>query len=201
LSDEAKLEATEIIEARPFTNPNHSHEDLRIMRHMAHQLVDTYEDPVICDFGPGKRAVCKSDPQGRHFRIYYIQPKKLFRLKNLTVVGFFGQKRPDAEFEQEFHKHPGLLSLSTVRLPRGDFGNLVLFTDPAAKDQWNHSQLHYELVPEISPLYYQSIRLNNGLLPNGLESPDDMRLIRVKYLDYGSSPPWRAVRKCNDGHK
>jgi hypothetical protein len=211
MSDVVKLEASERIGARPFANPNHSHVDLGIMRHMAHQLVDTYEDPVLCDFEPGERAICKSAPQGWDFRIYYIQPKKLFRLKNLTVVGFFGQKRPDADigpliqadkiFEQEFHKHPGLLSLSTVRLPRGDFGNLVLFTDPAAKDQWNHSQLHYELVPEISPLYYQSIRLNNGLLPNGLESPDDMRLIRVKYLDYGSSPPWRAVRKCNDGHK
>jgi hypothetical protein len=173
------------------------------------RLIDTYGDPVVCDFGPGKRVICKSDPQGRHFRIYYIQPQKLFSLQNLTVVGFFGQKRSDADiqpliqagkkFEQEFHKHPGLLSLSTVHLTHGDFGNLVLFTDPGAKDEWNHSQLHYELVPEISPLYYLSIRLNNGLLPNGLESPDDMQLIRVKYLDYSTSPPWRAVRNRDDG--
>jgi hypothetical protein len=121
------------------------------------------------------------------------------------VVGFFGQKRAnadvqpllkaDARFEKEFEQHDGLLSLSTVRLPNGDFGNLVLFTSPEAKDQWNFGQPHYETVSKISPPYYRSIRLNNGFLPNGLASPDALELQRVKYLDYDSNPPWRAVRK------
>jgi hypothetical protein len=204
-----RLEAHQRIEARPFTNPDHSDKDLQFMRHMVHQLVDTYEDPVLCDFGPGKRPICQSDPKGRHFRIYYIQPMKLFSLKDLTVVGFFGQKRPGADirpltqadkiFEREFHKHPGLLSLSTVRLPDGDFGNLVLFTDPAAKQQWNDSQVHRDLVAKISPGYYRSIRLNNGVLPHGLETPDELRLVRVKYLDYSTGSLWRAVREYNDG--
>lgn len=200
----------EIIESRPFTHPDHSRTDLNRMRHMAHQLIDTYDDPVVCDFVPGKGAVCQSDPQGRHFRIYYIQPKLLFSQKALTVVGFFGQKRPNAEvrpllqadklFEQEFHKHPGLLSLSTVRLANGDFANLVLFTDPEAKDKWNYNKLHYDTVSKISPPYYRSVRLNNGILPEGLAAPDDLRLIRVKYLDYGTDPPWRATREFgNEG--
>jgi hypothetical protein len=121
------------------------------------------------------------------------------------VVGFFGQKRPHADiqpliradkrFQEQFHHHPGLLSLSTVRLPDGDFGNLVLFTDPEAKDKWNYSQVHRELVSKISPPYYQTIRLNNGVLPDGLAAPGDLRLIRVKYLDYSENPPWRAVRR------
>jgi hypothetical protein len=209
MSEMVKLDADERIEARPFTDPNHSHQDLRIMRHMAHQLVDSYDDPELCDFLPGKRSISHSDPKGRHFRIYYIQPRKLFILKPLTVVGFFGQKRPGADiepltqagekFEGEFHKHLGLLSLSTVSLPHGDFGNLVLFTDPGAQQQWSDGQLHRELVPKISPHYYRSIRLNNGVLPCGLEAPDELRLLRVKYLDYSSDPPWRAVRECNDG--
>jgi hypothetical protein len=174
------------------------------MRHMARQLTDTYSDPIACDFSPGKRPVCQSDPQGRHFRIYYIQPNLLFSLKSLTVVGFFGQKRPDADvrpllkadrrFEKEFYKHEGLLSLSTVRLPNGDFGNLVLFTSPEAKERWNFSQPHYETVNKISPPYYKSIRLNNGILPDGVASPDALELLRVKYLDYDSNPPWRAIR-------
>lgn len=45
--------------------------------------------------------------------------------------------------------HPGLLSLSTVRLPNGDFANLVLFTSSEAKDHWNDSPLHYDLVAKI----------------------------------------------------
>ena len=137
-------------------------------------------------------------------RIYYIPPALLFDLHNLTVVGFFGQKRPNADikpllaadkaFEATFHDHPGLLSLSTVRLPDGDFGNLVLFTDSEAKDHWNHSPLHYQLVAEISPPYYRSIRLNNGILPNGLDAPDKLTLVRTRYIVYSSDPPWRALR-------
>lgn len=204
MSSSLVLAAEEKIEGRPFTDPDHSQGDLETMRRMAQQLVDTYDDPVLCDFVPGKNKVCQSDPQGRHFRIYYVQPKLLFGLRGLTVVGFFGQKRPgadirpliqaDKKFEFEFVNHPGLLSLSTVRLPDGDFANLVLFTDAEARDHWNNSPLHRELVPKISPPYYKSIRLNNGILPAGLAAPDDLQLIRVKYLDYSTSPPWRAVR-------
>lgn len=198
------LASDEIVKGRPFTHPDHSLEDLKRMRRMAQQLVDNYNNPVMCDFVPGKRPVCQSDPQGKHFRIYYIQPKLLFSWEEITVVGFFGIKRPgadigpliraDKKFELEFNEHPGLLSLSTVRLPDGNFGNLVLFTDPESKDNWNYSPLHYELVQEISPPYYKSIRLNNGLLPAGLADPQALRLIRVKYLDFSTRPYWRAAR-------
>ena len=205
MAEPQRLRIDEGVESRPFSDPGHTPGDLATLRHMAHQLVDMYDDPAHCDFVPGNRAICQSDPQGRHFRIYYIQPRLLFARKNLTVVGFFGQKRPnvdirpliqaDKQFEGEFQNHPGLLSLSTVRLPDGDFGNLVLFTDPQARDAWNYNRLHYETVQKISPPYYQSIRLNNAMLPQGLDAPDDLHLVRVKYIDYASDPPWRAVRE------
>ena len=204
MSENVMLGVDELVETRPFTHPTHSKADLDRLRAMVHQLVDTYDDPVVCDFAPGKKPICKSDPQGRHFRIYYIQPQRLFRWKPITVVGFFGHKRPDADirplikadkmFEEYFPEHPGLLSLSTVRLPAGDFANLVLFTDPESKDAWNTSQPHYDTVSEISPPYYESIRLNNGILPDGVDFPDELRLTQVRYLDYSTNPPWRAVR-------
>jgi hypothetical protein len=198
------LSRDERVEGRPFTDPEHSRRDLARMRQMARQVVAFYGDPDKCDFGPGKRPVCMSDPQGRHFRIYYIRPAPLFSRKNLTVVGFFGIRRPGADigplleadrlFEREFDRHEGLLSLSTVRLADGNFANLVLFTDPDSKDRWNVSQPHRDLVATISPPYYQSVRLNNGLLPDGLSDPDGLQLTRVKYLDYNEVPPWRAMR-------
>lgn len=153
MSNEIVLSMDDKIEGRSFTNLDNSQEDLATMRQMARQLTDTYDDPVVCDFTPGKRPVCQSDPRGRHFRIYYFRPSLLFSLKSLAVVGFFGQKRPNADvrpllkadkrFEKEFYRHNGLLSLSTVRLPNGDFGNLVLFTSPEAKDQWNFSRIDW----------------------------------------------------------
>lgn len=201
---EIKLGPDEAVEGRPDFDPSHSAEDLQRMRAMAHQLVETYEDPKLCDFSARMGPVCQSDPKGRHFRIYYIRPELLFNRKPLTVVGFFGLKRPGADihpliqadklFEREFPHHPGLLSLSTVRLPDGNFGNLVLFTDPDAKDSWNHSQPHQDLVMRISPPYYRAIRLNNGVLPDGLAVPDSLRLTRVRYIDYAAKPTWRALR-------
>ena len=198
------LSATETVPGRPFSDPQYSIKDLAMMRSMAQQLVDVYGDPVVCDFQPGGRPICKSDKQKRSFRIYYIQADLLFTLKNLTVVGFFGQKRPNADikplldadkaFEKTFHDHPGLLSLSTVRLPDGDFANLVLFTDSEAKDNWNFSPLHNDTVASISPPYYRSIRLNNGILPDGLVAPQKLYLERTRYIDYESDPPWRALR-------
>jgi hypothetical protein len=198
------LTPDELVAGRPFSDPQHSLADLQIMRRMAQQLVDTYDDPAVCDFAPGKRPICQSDTQGRHFRIYYIRPAQLFATHNLTVVGFFGQKRPNADirplleadrrFEETFHDHPGLLSLSTVRLPDGDFGNLVLFTDDTAKSNWNFSPLHYDLVARVSPPYYRTVRLNNGILPHGLDDPQELFLERTRYIDYTSDPYWRAQR-------
>jgi hypothetical protein len=120
------------------------------------------------------------------------------------VVGFFGHKRPradvqplieaDKEFEKEFNRHPGLLSLSTVRLPDGDFGNLVLFTDPESRDQWNEMPTHRDLVAKISPPYYEHIRLNNAVLPDGLDNPDSMQLLRARYQEFNNGSMWHAVR-------
>ena len=205
MKEPAMLAADELVPDRPFSDPQHSHKDLLIMRRMANQLIDLYDDPIVCDFTPGGRPVCQSDPQGRHFRVYYIQAGPLFKLHHLTVVGFFGQKRHNADvrpllaadkkFEEAFHAHPGLLSLSTVRLSDGDFGNLVLFTSPDAKDTWNFSPLHYDLVAKVSPPSYHSIRLTTGVLPRGLDGPDDLYLERTRYIDYMSDPPWHALRE------
>ena len=203
------LAVDEHLDAHPFSHPEYRHEDLKALRKMAHQLVDTYDDPVLCDFVPRKKPICMSDPRGRHFRIYYIRPDLLFSAKNLTVVGFFGQMRANADvrplikadkrFEDEFPNHPGLLSLSTVRLPGGDFANLVLFTDTESKDKWNFNPLHHETVNRISPPYYTSIRLNNGVLPKGLNDPNALALTRTRYLDFEEMPPWRALRTYDLG--
>lgn len=205
MSKPVSLEVDQIVAERPFTHPDHTLQDLATMRFMAQQLIENYGDPVVCDFGPGKKPICQSDPQGRHFRIYYVNADLLFSQQEITAVGFFGEKRQtasiqpliqaDRQFESTFNDHPGLLSLSTRRLSNGDFGNLVLFTSPEARDHWAYSQLHRELVAKISPPYYRNIRLNNAFMPQGLTAPDDIQLRRVKYIDYNSEPHWRAVRE------
>jgi hypothetical protein len=53
MSDDNLVRVDERLAGRPFTDPEHSQEDLVMMRRMAQQLVDTYDDPVLCDFVPG----------------------------------------------------------------------------------------------------------------------------------------------------
>lgn len=208
MSDTVQLSIDDHVPGRPFTDPAHTPSDRQRLVSMVEQLVDTYDDPVVCDFAPGKRPVCQSDPQGRHFRIYYVQPSLLFTATDLVVVGFFGAKRPGADiapllaadkrFEPEFHHNRGLLSLSTVRIPDGNFANLVLFTDHESKDRWNNAPIHRDTVAEISPPYYRSIRLSNAILPDGLADPDGLVMKAVKYIDYQAEPPWRAVRRFEE---
>jgi len=202
-----RLGAYEKIPGKPFTDLNHSLNDLARLIKMVQQLTDHYHSPALCDFAKRKSAIRQTDPDGQDFKIYYIRPKKLFSNKNITVVGFFGHRRPDADiepllradqkFKEIFLKFEGLLSLSTVQLSSGDFANLVLFSNEEAKDRWNYHPAHHGTVSEISPPYYSSIRLNNGILPNGVESPERLKLTRVRYLDYTVSPHWRAVREID----
>lgn len=205
MKDHVHVGPYEKVKGRPFTDLKHSVKDLARLVKMTHQLVETFQDPESCDFSKTGRAVSQTDMWGNEIKIYYIRPGVLFHRKNLTVVGFFGHRRAgadtepiiraDNEFKKIYYDFEGLLSLSTASLPSGDFANLVLFTDDETKDQWNFNPTHYETVNEISPPYYSSVRLNNGILPDGVQSPERMRLTRVRYLDYTATPHWRAIRK------
>jgi hypothetical protein len=39
------------------------------------------------------------------------------------------------------------------------------------------------------------VRLHNGVLPGGLWSSEEPRLVRTKYYDFSGPQPWRAVRE------
>ncbi|MFN8459228.1 MAG: hypothetical protein U0401_32025 [Anaerolineae bacterium] len=48
---------------------------------------------------------------------------------------------------------------------------------------------------ELTPGYYQSIRLHSGFLAGGLMAGGEIALTRTKYYDYQNQPVWRAVRE------
>jgi hypothetical protein len=57
-----------------------------------------------------------------------------------------------------------------------------------------HGETHSRAIA-LSPEYYQYVRINNGILPNGVMDPNSLQIIRVKYYDYMENPPWKAVRE------
>ena len=81
-----------------------------------------------------------------------------------------------------------------MALPDGDFGDLVLLSDEEVKSKWMHGEIHSQAV-SLSPAYYQYVRINNGMLPEGVMQPDSLMITRVKYYDFEQDPPWKAVRE------
>ncbi|HEX6385697.1 MAG TPA: hypothetical protein VF177_13585 [Anaerolineae bacterium] len=191
---------SDIISERPFTHPSHTAADLSILRYMVDQLCLILEYPHM--FADLPQPLWLQQPSAH--RLVIIQPDRLKVLGQLTVVGFFGQKRPDAdpsltdEFDNiliaEFPGHPDLLSYSTLALDGGNFGNLVLFAHPEAKQQWSRSNAHAQAAGKLAPNYYASVRIYNGFLPDGVKESKTLQVSRVKYFDYQNSPLWQAVR-------
>ena len=197
------LGPADIVGERPFTHPDHTITDLSVLRYMVDRLRLILEYPHL--YG-GLPQLLRLQQPAAH-RLVIIQPDRLKALDHLTVVGFFGERRPDAdpsitdEFDtiliDEFPHHPDLLSYSTLALTAGNFGNLVLFARPEAKQHWSKSKAHAQAANKLAPDYYASVRIYNGLLPDGVGNSKTLRLDHVKYFDYQNSLLWQAVRNLS----
>ena len=95
----------------------------------------------------------------------------------------------------EMRKHEGLLSYSSLELTNGDYGNCVIFANEAAKDNWGYSKVHAEAVDDLSPLYYKSVRLYNGIISGNVFDFYRLKLTIAKYFDYSESPAWFGSRQ------
>ncbi len=199
-----QLETGEVVAGRYFTHPQHIYYDGRILSYMLRRLCHLLESGQPTDPPTPVLKMEHPEPDGRDCRFIVVRPEQLAPLTDLVVVGFFGQRRYDADphpvarldslLVSELVEHPGLLSYITLELTNGDYANCVLFADDDAKSRWSLSETHSRTANEISPNYYFSIRLYNGRLPSGLMQSDNLHLDVVKYYDYRGESLWRAMR-------
>jgi hypothetical protein len=200
------LSADERIAHKPFTHPAYSKVEARVLRYMLLrlcQVVETFASNSTSELSIKEML----EPDGRYHRVIVIQAAELAARTSFSVVGFFGQRCFDADYQdadardkmlfEEMAVHPGLCSYSTLELTNGDYGNCVLFKDEASKNAWGRSQVHDSAVKELSPRFYHSIRLYNASLNAPLFEPHKLRLEQVRYFDYGVTPVWTAVRKLH----
>lgn len=196
----------EILEGRPFTHPEHVVEERKFMLLMADSLLNILNAQPEGLKGSAPIVVLHGQEGTGWQRQIINRPVELSLGHPLTVVGFFGQKLDRMDLVQErnsldqalisdFPNHPYLLSYSSLELPSGDFGNLVIFSRQEGKDHWSACPTHIRAVSELAPEYYASVRLYNGVLPRGLQANHALRLTCVKYYDYTASTIWRAQRQ------
>ncbi len=200
-----RLSQPEIVVNRPFTHPGRSLDDVVTLQHMRHQLrlALSQLDPYVGLVLPLTLNI--EEPGGRSHRIIIANRAGLLANHTLTVVGFFGHKRPDADptavnavddvLIGEFSEHPGILSYSSLMLADGNCGNLVMLGLPEARDHWRASPTHQYAVRELTPRYYATLRLHNATLPGGLMGKGDVTLGQTKYYDFNDVPAWHAIRE------
>ncbi|MBE7549515.1 MAG: hypothetical protein HS126_00365 [Anaerolineales bacterium] len=204
-TDYTRLDWSDLVPDRPFTNPDHNAEDLAHLRYMVEKLRHLLHQSSPIPVQPRPYVLYLEEAGGRRHRLALARPEELLTCAELVVVGFCGHKWPeadrapldavDAELLTEFMQHPHLLSYSSLEVGGGNWRNLVLFSQAQGIGHWAISARHADAVRDLAPRYYQNIRLHNGVLPGGLMSGQELLLTRTKYFDYQDQPFWWAVRE------
>ena len=184
------LDAGHHPQAPAFSHPDHTPDDALLLDRLRCELRAALDAPPA--------------PSGDR-RLFVIQPGALRKIRPLAFVGFRGERRPgappsvveaveraDAELVRQLSAGPDLLGYACARLPDGNWINLVLLPDPSATAAWHRHDLHRQVSAQLSPLYYASVRLHGGLLPQGLQGP--LQVTSTKYYDFTAGEPWRAQR-------
>ena len=192
----------ELITEKPFTHTDHIVKDREILVHMAKQVGTVLENNL--DSLGERGTIFIDEPDKRYHRFFVPRPNIMAGAKDIYLVGFFSHKQTgaapdhfgnlDDQLIEQLPTFQEILSYSTMALPDGDFGNLVLLLDEEVKLRWMHGEIHSRAV-SLSPAYYQYVRINNGVLPEGVIQPDLLEITRVKYYDFEQDPPWKAVRE------
>jgi hypothetical protein len=201
------LSQTEIVPDRPFTHPEHTQADIAALQRMRVRLHEVLTSSAPTADPPHPWRVSLHEANGRRHRVIILNRTILLEANELTFVGFCGQKYGhidaeslhtmsalDAELVNELIDHPHMLSYSSMEVADGNWINLVLLRSAEGIEHWRTSERHIYAANELSPRYFASVRLHNGVLPNGLASVR-MTLLRTKYYDFSESPAWRALRE------
>jgi hypothetical protein len=193
------------VDERPFADIAHNTADLAAMQRIVASLTLLVGQPLQWP-EPPQPLVVRGNESGKLVRVVVCNRAALLANEPVFVVGFFGHRRTDLDTTilnavdddliHEFPLHAGLLSYSSFELEDGNYVNVVLLQDAGAKEDWRTSSRHAYAARELAPDFYVCIRLQNATLPNGLASPEDMRLVATKYYDYQQAEPWLALRQA-----
>ena len=197
-----------LVEGRPFTAPANTGQDAAVMTTMLGRLRAMARGWLeSAPTGVGF-AVRRVDASGLRTWVRVPDRAALLAAGNLTAIGFFGQARgeidhrPIHELEAAIvatlEHVAGMLSYYDQELPHGRYGNLILCSDPEVAVRWRAHELHRRAV-ELAPRHYHSARLHGGAVCSPLLGDADVTVLRTRYYDFDSHPPWLAVRGWHGG--
>lgn len=206
MSDAVQLGPREECAEHEFAEVSHYRSDLALLNYLLQDLRvlirrdSRAEIPMLVP-----QQVLTWEVHGLQRRTVVCDPTRLHELEMVHVVGFFGNRRADAnkrpidqsEFDliSEFVSYPGILSYSSTELVDDYWANLVVHKAPENREEWRQSEVHKRAVDEVAPAAYHNVRIHNGCIRgDGVTGQHTVWLEQTKYWDYDVDPVWHAVR-------
>src|SRR5262249_9217274 len=166
-----RLGAAEVPDGRAFAHPDRTSDDLVSIRDMAAMLRRILAGSTTLPTHPRPLTLEAGDEAHPH-RVIICDEAALRKESAPPFVGFFALKRPgldhaelarvDDQLVGEFPRHPGVLSYSSIALPDGNWGNLIVLRSTADGERWREGDRHARAARELAPAHYSVVRLHNG---------------------------------------
>jgi hypothetical protein len=197
------LGAEERLPARPFTDPECTLADARVMNRMLGGLRREARS------WPGRRTpveLLKYTRAGcRHWLVVPDVPA-LAGAHDVTAVGFFGDQRPGMDHAAIYQLEAdvvaglgryapvGLLGYYDAEIAPALHGNLVLFGTREVPAAWHTDRVHAAAVA-IAPRHYCAVRLHRGMIGGPLLGRGHLVIERTRYFDFAQQPAWQGLRR------
>jgi hypothetical protein len=196
------LAAEQRLPARPFTDPEHTLADAKVMNRMLRRL------RVEARSWPGWRRsveILRYTRAGCRHWLVVPSASALASARDVTAVGFFGDLRPgmnhSAIYELEAdvvarlgrYAPVGLLGYYDAELAPALHGNLVLFGTREVPPQWHGDRVHGRAVA-LAPRHYRCVRLHRGIIRGAVLGRGPLVMERTRYFDFGQ-PAWHGLRR------
>jgi len=209
MNKDSSLNTSQSLDERALPVAGQSNLDLVILRYMTQRIYVTLyllDEPV----DPSQPLLYYAEEGRKHtHRIAIYRPEELQQNSNLEFVGFISAKlkpgRPqvikeiravDKRLIVEFISTPGLLSYSSLELRDGRWCNLVLFSGSETKVHIRNSETHAYAAYQLSPRYYDWVRIHNGIMPGGL-ARNEIVLQKTKYYQFHGPHEKPTMRELN----
>jgi hypothetical protein len=199
MNKDSYLNSSEALVVHSSTGDEENEQDLVLLRYMAQRIYITlYLLDKPLDLSQPLLYYLEEGNKYTH-RIAIYSPQELLLNNKLDFVGFISRKQQpedqqvieeiravDKKLIVEFINTPGLMSYSSLELRAGRWCNLVLFNGTETKMHIRNSEMHAYAAYQLSPRYYDWVRLHNGIMPGGL-ARNEMLLQKTKFYQFHGS--------------
>ncbi|MDW3220269.1 MAG: hypothetical protein R8F63_16795 [Acidimicrobiales bacterium] len=204
-----RLGPNDEVDGHPITDLDHYEGDIALLNYLLQDLRALIRQAGRDDTIFEPRQVITWEVHGLARRTVICDPAGLADSADVHMVGFFGDRRADADqpaidtsemaLINEFADYPGILSYSSVELVDGYWANLVVHREPQDREAWRGSPVHQDAVERIAPTAYHGVRIHNGCIMGGVVGQHTVVIEITKYWDYDVSPTWHAIRVLPGG--